>query len=460
MRKPICVGNVTLRFPIRWFGPACIVWLGLLCASCQPVLRDEGLRPRVPAHDAEQPEQAQRPEPLSSIAQPPVPEISWSEPPQCQSQDQNQQTVCARLLYRIDRELREITWTDEGIQRETRSLADVPDGITSFSPDLTQLVIQTPRGHTAGGPLYLYDLETEQLRNLNDEIGLPTYTSVSALRVAGWHQGGQQLLLVNEDDEVAIWLDLEDGSYRGLNLGIDTGQMAPPRHFMVAADGSGFTFDASRRDASSRDSQISNLYWYDLASDETRLLLMLPVTQGRLAATAIAPNGEQLAYLVLRGGRAQGRSEEVHLMDLTAESVDTATADVINSRLLLAGNLGSTRPVWSPDGKQIALIRRDLSEPLRANPNQPPPLGDIWIISTRDGTGQGEATQLTFTEALEQPPVWSPDGRHLAFVTADGQIGMVATAAPGVVWKLDELSLRPQLTQIAFAPVAPLEQSK
>ena len=115
--------------------------------------------------------------------------------------------------------MRELIWSDGGIERATHPLADVPNGITSFSPDFTRLVVQTPHGHTAGGPLYLYDLETEQLVNLNDQIGLPSYTGVSALRVAGWHPDGQQLLLVNEDDEVTIWLDLASGDLSSTCIG-------------------------------------------------------------------------------------------------------------------------------------------------------------------------------------------------------------------------------------------------
>lgn len=427
-----------------------IISLGFLTTGCHPVLLGEDGPPRPVAEPGQEPLPGQR----NGIFPRPVPEVVWDEPPPCEWPTPNQQSVCARLRYRINAEVFEIIWTEDGIQRETLSLADVPDGVTSFSPDLSQLVIQTPRGHTAGGPLYLYDLEKESLRNLNAEVGLPIYTSVSALRVVGWHRNGHQLLLVNEDDEVAIWLDLIDDSYRRLGLGIDHSQMAPPRNFMLAADGSGFTFETHKRNGIERENQSANLYWYNLETDNSHLLLDLPAWLGRLAATAIAPDGEKLAYLLLHGGRARGRSEEVHLLDLTPENKDTVTADGVNGHLLLAGNLGPTRPIWSPDGEQIALIRRNLSEPLRANPETPPPLGDIWIIST----STGEATQLTFTEALDRPPIWSPDGRYLAFVTESGQIGMVATDEPGTIWALGTpVAPNPRFIQLAFAP---LEQNK
>lgn len=56
------------------------------------------------------------------------------------------------------------------------------------------LVVQTPRGDTAGGPLYLYDLATEQTTNLNEQSGLPSYNSISALKVVGWHPNNSYLL--------------------------------------------------------------------------------------------------------------------------------------------------------------------------------------------------------------------------------------------------------------------------
>jgi len=423
------------RRQLNLFAPICMICLGLFVGGCKPLLVEEMPPSRLDG-------QAVHPEQFKHGPPPPVPEVAWRDPPPCQPQAG--ETICAHLIYRTDRELHDLIWSVDGIVHDTRPLVDVPSGLTSFSPDFSQLVVQTPRGHTAGGPLYLYNLETEQLINLNEYTGLPIFTSISALRVAGWHQDSQQLLLVNEDDERLIWLDLANGSYQPLAVGIDSGQMSPPRQFQLAADGSGFTFISQSRDTTNRDNQSLYLYWYDRESKQTHQLLSVPREQGQLAATAIAPNGEQLVYLLLRGSRLLGRSEEVHLLDLASPQADSA-----NSRLLLAGNLGPTEPVWSPDGQEIAFIRRELSGPRRAAPDQPPPLGDIWTLSI-DG---GEAVQRTFTKALDRPPIWSPDGNYLAFVTADGQIGMVAMDDAEMLWQMDSTTMRAPLIQLAFVPV-------
>lgn len=118
------------------------------------------------------------------------------------------------------------------------------------------------------------------------------------------------------------------------------------------------------------------------------------------------------------------------------------------SQPLLTGHLGPLQPVWSPTSQQIAFIRRNLTGPIGAGPRVEFPLGDIWTFSIGDSV----LRQLTFTEALAQPPVWSLDEAYLAFVSEEGQLGMVATAQPGLVWQVETNPLQPQFTRLAFLP--------
>jgi Tol biopolymer transport system component/C-terminal processing protease CtpA/Prc len=53
----------------------------------------------------------------------------------------------------------------------------------------------------------------------------------------------------------------------------------------------------------------------------------------------------------------------------------------------------------SPDGRKIAFVAH----------------GDIFAVSARDG---GDATRVTLTAAIESQPVWAPDSRRLAYVSA------------------------------------------
>ena len=59
------------------------------------------------------------------------------------------------------------------------------------------------------------------------------------------------------------------------------------------------------------------------------------------------------------------------------------------------------QPVWSPDGRQIAFVsQRDGNY-------------EIYVMNA-DGSNQ---TSLTQNPVSDEQPVWSPDGRQIAFVS-------------------------------------------
>ncbi len=64
-----------------------------------------------------------------------------------------------------------------------------------------------------------------------------------------------------------------------------------------------------------------------------------------------------------------------------------------------------TDPIWSPDGKRIAYVRT----------------GDIWIMNA-DGTNK---LRVTTAASQEFSPTWSPDGSKIAFVSYRNPAGTV-----------------------------------
>ena len=79
--------------------------------------------------------------------------------------------------------------------------------------------------------------------------------------------------------------------------------------------------------------------------------------------------------------------------------------------VLTTGPQDSSNPVWSPDGKTIAFTSK------RPTEDQPDPdrnqNSDIFLIEAREGA---EAKRLSTWEGSDSQPTWSPDGTHLAWV--------------------------------------------
>ncbi|HEX6940468.1 MAG TPA: S9 family peptidase [Longimicrobiales bacterium] len=78
-------------------------------------------------------------------------------------------------------------------------------------------------------------------------------------------------------------------------------------------------------------------------------------------------------------------------------------------RQLTSGDWDDSDPVWSPDGKRIAFVSNRTEEP-DANSNT-----DIWVVAA-DG-GDGAVRRVTTNPGADAEPAWSPDGRWIAHVT-------------------------------------------
>jgi dipeptidyl aminopeptidase/acylaminoacyl peptidase len=102
------------------------------------------------------------------------------------------------------------------------------------------------------------------------------------------------------------------------------------------------------------------------------------------------------------GGYLNARRSHLYLFDIAAKT----------SEPLTAGRFDESAPAWSPDGTQIAFIRRHGEADVDRNPNQ-----DVFVVAARAGA---EPRRLTTTTAGESGPIaWSPDGRMLSFLLGD-----------------------------------------
>ena len=95
---------------------------------------------------------------------------------------------------------------------------------------------------------------------------------------------------------------------------------------------------------------------------------------------------------------------------------------------LTASSAAAQEPVWSPDGKKLAFVSLgalDGSDATNTAPN-------IWIMNA-DGSGAAPLTRFTNSGITVWELVWSPDGSKLAFVSPGAFDGSDAPNANGTV---------------------------
>jgi TolB protein len=106
---------------------------------------------------------------------------------------------------------------------------------------------------------------------------------------------------------------------------------------------------------------------------------------------SFSPDGTMLAYTQFRRDKVVDVVEEIGILVLGERKFKAITN----------ANADSFKPVWSPDGKQIAYTSNKAGN------------YDIWILSLRDG----KERRLTRHPGYDGEPTWSPKGDEIAFVS-------------------------------------------
>lgn len=137
-------------------------------------------------------------------------------------------------------------------------------------------------------------------------------------------------------------------------------------------------------------------------------------------APSWSPGGEWIVYSGEKG---------LVVQDLAGERV-TQVTDAVRD----------TGPVWSPDGKRVAFTRSQHDH------------WEVYVLTFADGPlSGGSVTRLTKTPDRPdgQPgnsaaPAWSPDGKHLAFLTdrtGEWEIWVAAASGSGLAGRNDPKSM-------------------
>jgi dipeptidyl aminopeptidase/acylaminoacyl peptidase len=80
-------------------------------------------------------------------------------------------------------------------------------------------------------------------------------------------------------------------------------------------------------------------------------------------------------------------------------------------RQITFGDYEDSDPMWSPDGRFIAFVSNRSEEP-DANYNT-----DLWLVDPNSADPRETIVQVTTNPGLDQDPVWHPDSKRLAYIT-------------------------------------------
>ncbi|MFZ1807404.1 MAG: S9 family peptidase [Cyclobacteriaceae bacterium] len=96
-------------------------------------------------------------------------------------------------------------------------------------------------------------------------------------------------------------------------------------------------------------------------------------------------------------GYLERKRNHLYVFDVATQKLDTITK----------GDYDNGRPAWSPDSRQLAFVSNRTPDADR-NDNT-----DIWIIDAKQGA---TPRQLTKWVDADEAPVWSPDGKSIAYL--------------------------------------------
>jgi len=157
------------------------------------------------------------------------------------------------------------------------------------------------------------------------------------------------------------------------------------------------------------DQGVDDFAW---APDGTKMLLSIVDKSAAEVAEELATEaGEEAKPLPYVIDRLQFKQDGVPYLDRSRTHLYRLDARNGEPLQLTFGDYDDSSPVWSPDGKSIAFVSNRTAEP-DSNENS-----DIWTVSATGDALSRKPTKVTTNPGSDYSPAFSQDGSRIAYVS-------------------------------------------
>ena len=148
---------------------------------------------------------------------------------------------------------------------------------------------------------------------------------------------------------------------------------------------------------------------YEWSPDGSRLLLEIQDAKEADLTEDKEDDDKPLPHVI---DRMQFKRDYVGYLDRRRSHIYVYTPGEDEPVQLTSGDYDDSDPVWSPDGKSIAFVSDRSADPDLSYGT------DIWTVLVDDD--EHALTQVTSNPGRDYSPTWSPDSRSIAYVTSSG----------------------------------------